>query len=366
MASTLENALRLVKPGEMVVSLTDILDKLGDKITPAEREQLLIAMLSPRREKVQPGDLISSDLLNVILADIADIKVQLAVLQKSSGGGVVEPIVGYIMVSYKGSKRGTNLVPNDPKPFPHTFSIANATNLNLEIQLDAKVTGASGDWSKSVVFENNSPTSTLSVLTKTVSEFDVLISAPATGTVLNEKPVITVTASSGKPYNKTAQDVVTLLVTNTVGGEVVRSLRFETASFPGGLGAGNGGIDATLPKGEDRTLSLKFKYDDNSAAPPDPAFDLVVTLDQANPPASVSQWGVMPMAASGDSDTTASNIRTVTMHNVAVPRGISTPIDITFSAPSVNSSARFTVSLRSTKLPEVITVSSRAYVIATS
>jgi hypothetical protein len=83
MASTLENALRLVKPGEMVVSITDILDKLGNKITAEEKEQLLIAMLSPRREKVQPGDLITTDLANQILADIADLQVRVAYLESS-------------------------------------------------------------------------------------------------------------------------------------------------------------------------------------------------------------------------------------------------------------------------------------------
>src|SRR3970282_262024 len=83
MASTLENALRWVKPGEMVVSITDILDKLGNKITAEEKEQLLIAMLSPRREKVQPGDLITTDLANQILADIADLQVRVAYLESS-------------------------------------------------------------------------------------------------------------------------------------------------------------------------------------------------------------------------------------------------------------------------------------------
>jgi len=55
MASTLENALRLVKPGEMVVSLTDILDKLGNKITAEEKEQLLIDREIEKLEKFFGG-----------------------------------------------------------------------------------------------------------------------------------------------------------------------------------------------------------------------------------------------------------------------------------------------------------------------
>ena len=93
MASTLENALRLVKPGEMVVSLTDILNKLGDKITPAEKEQLLIAMLSPRREKVQPGDLISSDVLNQILVELSDLQVRVLNLESVPTGSLKPTII---------------------------------------------------------------------------------------------------------------------------------------------------------------------------------------------------------------------------------------------------------------------------------
>ena len=96
MASTLENALRLVKPGEMVVSLNDILDKLGNKITAEEKEQLLIAMLSSRREKVQPGDLITTDLANQMLADISDLQVRvlnLEVAGSGSGQVVIERIL---------------------------------------------------------------------------------------------------------------------------------------------------------------------------------------------------------------------------------------------------------------------------------
>ncbi len=81
MASTLENALRLVKPGEMVVSLTAIFDKLGNKLTDDEKQQLLLAMLSPRREKVQPGDLITTALMNQLLVDVADLHVRVLKLE---------------------------------------------------------------------------------------------------------------------------------------------------------------------------------------------------------------------------------------------------------------------------------------------
>jgi hypothetical protein len=101
MASTLENALRLVKPGEMVVSLTDILNKLGSKITEADRQELLIAMLSPRREKVQPGELISADLFNQFISDLDGLSIRVTKLEtqgastskvRIDGFNVIQPL----------------------------------------------------------------------------------------------------------------------------------------------------------------------------------------------------------------------------------------------------------------------------------
>ena len=109
MATTLENALRLVKPGEMVVSLTDILDRLGTKITDDERKQLLIAMLSPRREKVQPGDLITSDLMNQVLTDIVDLQDRVGRLEAPSGS--------------TGRTKITNLLPSGTKRIGDTLHI---------------------------------------------------------------------------------------------------------------------------------------------------------------------------------------------------------------------------------------------------
>lgn len=83
MASSLESPFRMAQPGEMVVLLSEILDKLGDKITPAEKEQLLIAIVRRRTDRVRPGDLITSDLLNQLLVDVADLWVRVAKLETS-------------------------------------------------------------------------------------------------------------------------------------------------------------------------------------------------------------------------------------------------------------------------------------------
>lgn len=73
MASPLGNALRLVKPGEMVVSVSEIFDRIGGKLTADEKQQLLVALLSRRTDSVRPGDLITADLLNQVLVDIDDL-----------------------------------------------------------------------------------------------------------------------------------------------------------------------------------------------------------------------------------------------------------------------------------------------------
>ncbi len=98
MASTLENALRLVKPGEMVVSLSDILDKLGNKITTEEKEQLLIAMLTPRREKVWPGDLITADMVNQILSDLEGLNMRVSKLEVAGPATTAVRIDGFNVI----------------------------------------------------------------------------------------------------------------------------------------------------------------------------------------------------------------------------------------------------------------------------
>lgn len=84
MASPLENTVRLVRPGEMVVPVSEILDKLGNKLTTAEKEQLLIAVLTRRTDLVRPGDLITADLMNQLLASVADLHARIALLGQAT------------------------------------------------------------------------------------------------------------------------------------------------------------------------------------------------------------------------------------------------------------------------------------------
>lgn len=79
-------AITVANPGNLVVPLSTIIDQLRGKLTAAEIEALLLAIVGGRRQQVQPGDLITADLFNQILADIADLNLRVAALQAAQPG----------------------------------------------------------------------------------------------------------------------------------------------------------------------------------------------------------------------------------------------------------------------------------------
>lgn len=76
---------RNVKPGDIVVSLGEIIDKLGGKLSQNDIDELMRAILSKRKGEVRPGDLITADLMNQILAELADLAKKVAFLESSVG-----------------------------------------------------------------------------------------------------------------------------------------------------------------------------------------------------------------------------------------------------------------------------------------
>jgi hypothetical protein len=67
-------------PGNVVVPLSSIIDQLRGKLTSAEIDNLLAALIANRKSQVLPGDLITADLVNQILQDIQDLNTQVAQL----------------------------------------------------------------------------------------------------------------------------------------------------------------------------------------------------------------------------------------------------------------------------------------------
>jgi hypothetical protein len=78
-----------VSPGNIVVPLSAIVDQLQGKLTSGEIDALLSAVLANRRQRVAPGDLITADLMNQMLADLDDLQTRVAILEGSSGGVVI-------------------------------------------------------------------------------------------------------------------------------------------------------------------------------------------------------------------------------------------------------------------------------------
>lgn len=79
----------IATPGNMVVPLSAILDQLQGKLTTSEIDALLQAIVGGRRQQVAPGDLITADLINQILRDLADLNVRMSQLEGTTGGPMI-------------------------------------------------------------------------------------------------------------------------------------------------------------------------------------------------------------------------------------------------------------------------------------
>jgi hypothetical protein len=69
----------------MVVPLSAIIDQLQGKLTAADLNALLLAVVGQKKKEVKPGDLITADLINQILNNLVDLEMRVAVLENSPG-----------------------------------------------------------------------------------------------------------------------------------------------------------------------------------------------------------------------------------------------------------------------------------------
>lgn len=84
----------LSKPGDVVVPLATILDQLRGKLTSNEVDALIAAVVGGRRTQVAPGDLITSELMNRVLGEMADLQARVTLLEGSSTGGLT--LLGFL------------------------------------------------------------------------------------------------------------------------------------------------------------------------------------------------------------------------------------------------------------------------------
>ncbi len=75
-----QSTITSANPGNIVVPLSAIIDQLKGKLSSSEIDALLYALISKRTNEVQPGDLITAQLINQMLKDISDLRIQVAAL----------------------------------------------------------------------------------------------------------------------------------------------------------------------------------------------------------------------------------------------------------------------------------------------
>jgi len=104
-------ATPVVSPGNLVVPLSTILDQLKDKLSNAEIDALLAAVLARRKTKVEPGDLITADLINQVLAELGDLQTRVSVLEGQAQPGnkiTLKPYLGSPRIGDEITVTGTN------------------------------------------------------------------------------------------------------------------------------------------------------------------------------------------------------------------------------------------------------------------
>lgn len=366
MASPLENALRIVKPGEMVVPIADILEKLGNKITATEKEQLLIAILSRRTDRVRPGDVITSDLMNQILADLADLQGRVAALEKSAP--VTEkPAVGVISVSYTG---GTpNAVFGKAAPEPHAFKIRNDTDTTLRIQATASITAPNGNWSRCALFENGSPEVFLTVASRQEIAIKVLVTVPADA-VVKDTATLTVKVDVGSPHQLYDDASAELTVSPDAAPPISHTLELgDPPVFPSDfkIPTPPNGVDGQIPKGRARAISYSLKHDTQKPTE-DPGFELSVVLSEPKPveAATLNNWVLLINGTAAGTDQTDQAKMTRTLKSsVTLSPGVEKALPVNITAPNAENSIKVAITIRSTKLATEVSKTATPLVIST-
>jgi hypothetical protein len=77
---------RTLGTGDLVISVSEIFDKLQSKVDPNTLEQLLRDILAGRRPQVRPGELITAELINQILAELESLELRLAKVEATCCG----------------------------------------------------------------------------------------------------------------------------------------------------------------------------------------------------------------------------------------------------------------------------------------
>lgn len=84
MSTPLIDTKRTLNTGDLVISVSEIFDRLQTKIDPDTLEAILRDIISRHRRQVRPGELITADLMNQILAQLESLEVRVTKLEAGS------------------------------------------------------------------------------------------------------------------------------------------------------------------------------------------------------------------------------------------------------------------------------------------
>ena len=89
--STQLSGNRTLSAGDLVISVADIFDRLEGRVDRTTLEQLLSDIISGRRNQVRPGELITAELMNQILAHLESLETRVKALE--AGSTPSDPVV---------------------------------------------------------------------------------------------------------------------------------------------------------------------------------------------------------------------------------------------------------------------------------
>jgi|SRR5688572_6266292 len=95
MSTQFRDVNRTVSAGDVVISIADIFDRLQGRVDATTLDQVLSDIISGRRNRVRPGELITAELMNQILAQLESLETRVTALETSTPGSSGVEITGF-------------------------------------------------------------------------------------------------------------------------------------------------------------------------------------------------------------------------------------------------------------------------------
>lgn len=96
MPNLIDNIRRTAKAGELVVPVNEILDRLRGRVGNELLDDVLDSIVSARRNRVSPGELITADLVNQMLGQLESLETRVTALEATGPDGDAVVITGLL------------------------------------------------------------------------------------------------------------------------------------------------------------------------------------------------------------------------------------------------------------------------------